>query len=136
MTLYSVSWVPCSNRLVAGGANMQNKGVIQVLGKYRRQSKRERQKKRDRVKERDKRKKTDRERHWTDRQKDRQTDRQAEREKERERDSMRKNNVLIISDVQLESGAEEGRQLGERTSYQGFNFQGLQSPGIKIDINS
>ena len=30
MTLYSVSWVPCSNRLVAGGANMQNKGVIQV----------------------------------------------------------------------------------------------------------
>ncbi|XP_023319604.1 WD repeat-containing protein 92-like [Eurytemora carolleeae] len=30
ITLYSVSWILCSNRLVAAGANTFNKGIIQV----------------------------------------------------------------------------------------------------------
>ena len=30
MTVYTVSWIPCSNRMVAGGSSLQNKGLIQV----------------------------------------------------------------------------------------------------------
>jgi hypothetical protein len=30
MTVHSVSWIPCSNRLVAAGSNLKNQGTIQV----------------------------------------------------------------------------------------------------------
>ncbi len=32
MTVHSVSWIPCSNRLVAAGSNLKNQGTIQVKG--------------------------------------------------------------------------------------------------------